>query len=904
MISILLSKNKDVVELFENKKYAETLNLLNALIIKEPGNKTHKKYKVRALIELNRLDEALTILNSIVEKSPTLESWELFGILYEKMGRYEDAINAYDQIIGSNPRSDFWFAEGLIFLKMDRLEDALFCIDKSIHIVPDNEEYLKIKLSIVEKLEKTDEITKVKNKLKEIEKSFKKLQFEKELENANKGYKKSLKNINQKLKKNPNDKKLLTSKMYCLLKLKNYEEQLKVIEKILSFKPDDQRMLLSKMYCLRGLKDYEEELKVIEKILSFKPDDQKVLLEKMYCLGNLKKYDDALVINNELLSFKPDDQRLLSTKEYCLGRLDRHEEELKVTEKHLSLNPDDQRLLTSKMFCLGKLGRYKEQLEVIEKILAFNPVDQKILNMQAYRLEKLDRNNEAIAICEKILRLGVNFTAAKQLIRLLDKSKKLNLYNYVYSKIEQYPDNPVWKFAKCIVLISEKKYLDVIDYYESNPSFQENEFFLEQIGYCYEKTEQFSKGMHCYDKLIKINPNSVESWIGKANINIHQEDYGEAVINFSKAYEIARSSSIQSAIVYALQSDGRYSEALKIIEQDLTKNPLESRLLSMKADSLRKMGKIESCLKIYEDILIRIPNDIGALIGIAKTFQIMDKHTSSLEFLDKSLEIEPDNKAALKWKVVTLTKMGKFEKASEILDVIKRKSDTYKVAGGVTPYNDMRDEIISMIEQKIREPEEPYDQISIFPNETYETDLKMEKLFKSLNDYIWIQDGYLDSKTFDYIGYAMHENSTIREIRLMIGLSWNTIDKISSLIKKSKKFHKQYKKCNLVISCSKEFGKNYHDRFIFSGPGEWVWAGASTTTQSTRSTISKIRETETEEKDREEFDRMWNEAVIINEKTEILNLWKENEIFWDVWKKQHDYSEEEAIENYKELLKN
>ena len=192
----------------------------------------------------------------------------------------------------------------------------------------------------------------------------------------------------------------------------------------------------------------------------------------------------------------------------------------------------------------------------------------------------------------------MNFTAAKQLIRLLDKSKKLNLYNYVYSKIEQYPDNPVWKFAKCIVLISEKKYLDVIDYYESNPSFQENEFFLEQIGYCYEKTEQFSKGMHCYDILIKINPNSVESWIGKANINIHQEDYGEAVINFSKAYEIARSSSIQSAIVYALQSDGRYSEALKIIEQDLTKNPLESRLLSMKADSLRKKGKIESCLKI------------------------------------------------------------------------------------------------------------------------------------------------------------------------------------------------------------------------------------------------------------------------------------------------------------------
>ena len=59
----------------------------------------------------------------------------------------------------------------------------------------------------------------------------------------------------------------------------------------------------------------------------------------------------------------------------------------------------------------------------------------------------------------------------------------------------------------------------------------------------------------------------------------------------------------------------------------------------------------------------------------------------------------------------------------------------------------------------------------------------------------------------------------------MFALAWNTIDKVPGLMKKSKKFHKQYKDCNLIIACSKEFGRTYHDRFIFSKDGEWAWAG-------------------------------------------------------------------------------
>jgi len=446
-----------------------------------------------------------------------------------------------------------------------------------------------------------------------------------------------------------------------------------------------------------------------------------------------------------------------------------------------------------------------------------------------------------------------------------------------------------------------------INYFETISEFQENEFFLEQIGYCYEKSKQFSKGMVYYDKLIQIYPNNSFPWIGKANINIQQENYADALINFKKAYEISPLPSIQSAMAFALELDGKYSEALEIFERRLEKFPDDVSLLTQKANILRKMGQIKPCMEIYDNLLIKKPDHIGVLIGIAKTYERMDRYTSSLEYLDKSLKIEPDNETALKWKVVVLTKMRNFKKASDILNIIKKISGTFQTSDDTPSFNDLKDEIETMVDQKMREKmmqeqSESLSEISIFPKEIYDTDVKMEKLFKSLNGHIWIQDGYLDSKTFEYIRYAMHAESTIKEIRLMFSLSWNTIDKITSLIKKRKKFNTQYKGCNLLVACNKEFGKNYHDRFLFSEDGEWVWPGASTTTQSTRSMISKINEPETEKKDRQEFDRMWNDAIKINDKQKIMNMFKENKDLWNLWKKNHDYSEQEAIESYDDIL--
>ena len=66
--------------------------------------------------------------------------------------------------------------------------------------------------------------------------------------------------------------------------------------------------------------------------------------------------------------------------------------------------------------------------------------------------------------------------------------------------------------------------------------------------------------------------------------------------------------------------------------------------------------------------------------------------------------------------------------------------------------------------------------------------------------------------------------------------------------------------------------------------------------------ISKINEPETEKKDRQEFDRMWNDAIKINDKQKIMNMFKENKDLWNLWKKNHDYSEQEAIESYDDIL--
>ena len=618
--------------------------------------------------------------------------------------------------------------------------------------------------------------------------------------------------------------------------------------------------------------------------------------------------ENSLTVANKMLKKFPNQKKYLEAKLFSLNSLNRFEETLTVIDKLLEENPNDTKLLLQKAFSLNSLNRFEEALTITDKLLEENPNDTKLLQQKAFSLRTLMKFEESLLILEELFDKEPNFTIVDLFIKTKELSDTPVLSSYFDLKLSQYPNNIVFQYGKLKAIISEKKFTEAIKFFNSENIFQFNEKFLISVGYCYEKLKNFTEATNIYEKIISINPMNIGAFIGKANVSIMQEKFTEGYINFQIAYQTNPLPNLIPAMIYCLKQDGKYFDAIELIEKSLTQNPNNAKLLILKAELLYHVGKVDESLQLYIDLKNKDSKNISCLIGFSKLYQNMERFESSLKITDQILDIDSKNITALKLKIFSLTKLNKFKEAKYHIDLIEKLSDESHEFDGTVRFENFQDHISELINKTILEtlnPNSLSNQFSIFPNQNFETEQKIEELFSNLQDYIWMQDSYLDSKTFDYLKFSMmNDDSNIREIKLMSRIAWNTIDKITYLLKKRKNFNTQFKtkNCKISIAISKEFGKDYHDRFIFDSQDEWSWAGAEQAHQSKRTVVSKIINKSDELKDRKEFSRLWSESIDISNKQKILEIFKENSALWNEWKTRHDYTEEEAIEMYTQIL--
>ena len=890
---------------------------------------TSNQYRVHALIGLNQLNDALTLQLKIVNSKDNAKTWGILGDVYEKLKKYDDAISAYDRAIEKKPHEKkFWVEESKIYEKINKLDDALFCIDKAISFDINNIDDLNLKLEFLKKLNLPNEILATESKIKKI---TKKLSMENSLTVANKMLKKfpnqekylraklfslnalnrfeeALPIIDKLLEENPNDTKLVLRKVFSLNALNRFEEALPIIDKLLEENPNNTKLLQQKAFYLNSLNRFEEALPIIDKLLEENPNNPKILYQKIRALNSFTLSEEALPIIDKLLEENPNNTKLLQQKAFHLNYLNRFEEALPIIDKLLEENPNDTKLLRQKVFSLNSLDHFEEALPIIDKLLEENPNNTKLLQQKAFHLNSLNRFEEALLILEDLFEKEPNFTIVDRFIKTKELSGTPVLSSYFDLKLSQNPNNIVFQYGKLKSIISEKKFTEAIKFFNSQKTFHFHEKFLISVGYCYEKLKNFTEATNIYEKLISTDTVDVAALIGKANICVMQEKFSEGYLNFEIAYQKNPLPNLIPPMIYCLKQDGKYFDAIDLIEKSLTPNPNNAKLLILKADLLYHVGKVDESLQLYVDLKNKDPKNISCLMGISKLYQNMNRSELSLKITDQILDIDSKNIGALKLKIFSLTKLNKFKEAKYYIDLIEQLSDESNEFDGTVRFENIEDQINELINKKILEklnPNSPSDQFSIFPNQNFETEQKIEELFSNLQEYIWIQDSYLDSKTFDYLKFSMmHDDSNIREIKLMSRIAWNTIDKITVLLKKRKNFNKQFKtkNCELFIGISNEFGKDYHDRFIFDSHAEWVWAGAEQTHQSKRIVVSKILNKSDELKDREDFSRLWSESVEISNKQKILEIFKENSTLWNEWKTRHDYTEEEAIEMYTQIL--
>jgi tetratricopeptide (TPR) repeat protein len=138
--------------------------------------------------------------------------------------------------------------------------------------------------------------------------------------------------------------------------------------------------------------------------------------------------------------------------------------------------------------------------------------------------------------------------------------------------------------------------------------------------------QKYEEALQYYDKVLAIDPSSVNALNSKGLALDHLQRYDEAVQTFDKALAIDPSS------VNALNNKGlaldhlqRYDEAVQTFDKVLAINPSSVNALNNKGLALEHLQRYDEALQFYDKALSLDPSSIQALNGTSSILAELQK---------------------------------------------------------------------------------------------------------------------------------------------------------------------------------------------------------------------------------------------------------------------------------------
>ncbi|HEY8111005.1 MAG TPA: tetratricopeptide repeat protein, partial [Candidatus Nitrosotenuis sp.] len=150
------------------------------------------------------------------------------------------------------------------------------------------------------------------------------------------------------------------------------------------------------------------------------------------------------------------------------------------------------------------------------------------------------------------------------------------------------------------------------------------------IGNFYYCDNQYTKAINSYDKLLKVDPNNLNSLVNKGIATSKLGNHKEAIALYDKVLEI----------------DPNYFDALHC-----------------KGDSLTLLSKHDEALSCYEQTLEIDPNYFDGLYKKGLALLNLQNHKEAIFHFDKALSIEPNHIPSLVNKGIATSKLGNHKEA-------------------------------------------------------------------------------------------------------------------------------------------------------------------------------------------------------------------------------------------------
>jgi WD40 repeat protein/tetratricopeptide (TPR) repeat protein len=338
--------------------------------------KWHKVWLTRgkALVKLNRQEEAIASYKSIPINPKDYRAWRNVGWEISKLNQYEEAIAFYDKALEVKPRDPWaWRQRGWNLGRLNRYEEAIAANDKALEINPNDYWNWENRGWALRRLQRDEE---------------------------------AIVNYDRAIQINPKWYQLWFERGQVLGSLKRHEEAIASYDKALEIKPDDYRGWISRGHQLERMERYEQAIESYKRAIQIDPNNYLGWLYQGHILTKLQQDDKALYCYNKAIEVQPSCSWMIwDSKGRLFKELERYEEAIAAYDLAIQSNPNLTSVWSEQGDVLRKLQRYEEAIASYDKALELDPHNVYNWYEKCKALTYLDRYEEAIRAFDRLIQI-------------------------------------------------------------------------------------------------------------------------------------------------------------------------------------------------------------------------------------------------------------------------------------------------------------------------------------------------------------------------------------------------------------------------------------------------------------------------------------------------------------------
>jgi tetratricopeptide (TPR) repeat protein len=402
---------------------AKAEQVLQKMLKDDPGNEAAVEELTQVLLDGNKADEAIELLEGMTAHSPSPALYDLLGDAYTQTHDYAKAETAYRKAVDLDPSElSHLKGLGLTLLSEEKYSDALSVYQKLADLMPDDyENYLRMAL-IYRELNQLDKAEENLLKARQYNPgNLEVLDNEAMIYEAQGRYEDAIRVLSDAVTGVKSQSAVLPTRRHDLAVLyqqlgmlyrdvQNFQAAIYTFQELGHLgEEEDHRARLLLMDTYRLARDLPKALQAGREALAKYPDDNAIRASQALLLGENQQTDEAVkLLENDLKGTPADREAYLNLSQvYERGRRYSDAEQAARKAESLSSEPRDNEVA---WLMLGAVYERQKQFEKAEdqfkKVLDVNPKNAQVLNYYGYMLaDRGVRLDEAQDLIQRALDL-------------------------------------------------------------------------------------------------------------------------------------------------------------------------------------------------------------------------------------------------------------------------------------------------------------------------------------------------------------------------------------------------------------------------------------------------------------------------------------------------------------------